>query len=301
MRKRVSLVLWGLAGLAALGSSAVLLPWVPLAKVQAMVIPLLLASLLLGVGAAAMTASRRQALGLGLVLLALLLPVATLIQPATSHGSEGLAREGRLLTVNTASSVDGPALLEILAEYEPAVVSLPEYDEEGLAYLNELGLKGSYPYQLVEGEGLAGTALVSRHPLEAVAHPELTFGSVAASVPELSLTVYAVHPAPPIAGLDAQWAADLKAVGDWARAQGGTLAVMGDFNSWAAHPQFRELCTGVDGLRGCGSIFAKPTWGPGSLRVLRLDHVLTKNLKRVEEEIFFLPGTDHSGVGLTLR
>lgn len=192
---------------------------------------------------------------------------------------------------------DPERLLHHAEEVGADVLVLLEADRWFVKALDEAGATDRFPHRVVSHDDApAATAVLSRDPFEEVTAPELTFASAAIRV-ESGLTVRGVHPAPPLADLATDWRRDLAAIDTWSRKTSGPLVVAGDFNASVSHPAFRQLCRGEDALRGCGGVFARPTWAPpGWIALLPLDHVLVRDAAVAERGSFAVEGSDHRAV-----
>lgn len=188
-------------------------------------------------------------------------------------------------------------LLRDVEEVDADVLVLLEADRWFVEALDEAGARDRFPHRVISDDDPPdATAVLSREPFEEVAAPELTFASAAIRI-ESGLIVRGVHAAPPLGDLATDWRRDLSGIDAWSRTTSGPLVVAGDFNASASHPAFRRLCRGDDALRGCGGIFARPTWAPpGWIALLPLDHVLVRDAAVAERGSFAVEGSDHRAV-----
>lgn len=202
------------------------------------------------------------------------------------------------------SGADPGALLASLRRLDADVVVLVEADRWFVTSLDAVGAADLFPHRVVsDGAGPGATSVLSRLPLsDGPAPPPTEFESISRRIGDDGPLLLAAHPVPPLPGLAASWRRDLAALGSWARGQSGGLVVAGDFNSSIAHPGFRALCSD-HGLEGCGSLLDRPTWAPGGSGpdVLRLDHVLTRDVIVEERGTFGVVGSDHRGVWARLH
>jgi endonuclease/exonuclease/phosphatase (EEP) superfamily protein YafD len=76
----------------------------------------------------------------------------------------------------------------------------------------------------------------------------------------------------------------------------------GDLNSFRLMPAYRTLCTPLRDAALAHRAFGAPTWSPHARwpRWLRLDHVLTQDLRVIDLEVVRVRGSDHSAVLATL-
>lgn len=254
-------------------------------------------------GAVAVLVARRVRFVQVVAVLVALDAAAALLLTLGTPAPEAHPDEGDLsvLSANVGLGQGDPdALLTAAASVDADVVVLLEADSWFVASLDEAGAAAQYPHRVVGAAGAPeATAVLSRVPFEQVDAPAGTeFEAVAIRLEGSGLTVLGTHPAPPLPGWADAWRSDLRLVDAWARDQSGPLAVAGDFNANASHPGFRQLCAGEGGLRGCGSVLARPTWAPrdGWPDLLRLDHVLTREVSTNDSGILDLPGSDHAAV-----
>lgn len=260
-----------------------------------------LAALVLGAGA--LLVSRRLRFAQVVAVLVTVDVAAALLFTRGAAAPESEQGEGDLsiLSANVGlGRADPDALLEAAVGVDADVVVLLEADAHFVAALDAAGAATQYPYRVVGSAGAPdATAVLSRVRFEQVDAPAGTeFEAVAVRLEGSGMTVLGAHPAPPLPGLADAWRSDLTRVDAWARGHDGPLVVAGDFNATTAHPGFRRLCSGSGGLRGCGSVLARPTWAPsdGWPDLLRLDHVLTRGVSASDGGVLDLPGSDHAAV-----
>lgn len=204
--------------------------------------------------------------------------------------------EGRVdgLDVVAAGSDAGADLL-VLEEVTPAV----------LARMEDGGLDDAWPYRAGEpADGIAGTMVFSRFPLDDVTRLPTALGSWSLTVaaPDGALRLLAVHPMAPIR--PAAWRADLAAVAS----AGPADLVVGDFNATADHAPMRALLrAGLHSAAERTNQAWQPTWpANGRFRVagvlplpplVQIDQVLVgPSLAVLSTRTLHLPSTDHLAV-----
>ena len=145
----------------------------------------------------------------------------------------------------------------------------------------------------------AGTGLLSRWPLEDGRILDAGHAMATARIPELGVTVAAVHTMAPSRRWRARvWWRSFDTIGVLAEQTTGPLVVAGDFNATAGHGPLRELLAGGvlrDAHANAGRHLAR-TW-PARVPVALLDRVLVSDAVAVRSiSEHKLPGTDHRAV-----
>ncbi|HKJ10964.1 MAG TPA: endonuclease/exonuclease/phosphatase family protein [Ornithinimicrobium sp.] len=112
-----------------------------------------------------------------------------------------------------------------------------------------------------------------------------------------SWLLFGAHPVPPTLP---QWSEELRALGDWQRAQGRQTPVVmaGDFNASSGHPALRRLQTGMTDAQQRTAPGWVRTWPRGRLvpAFVGLDHVLVRGWEVVDAGQERIPGSDHDAV-----
>ncbi|HVM28879.1 MAG TPA: endonuclease/exonuclease/phosphatase family protein [Mycobacteriales bacterium] len=193
---------------------------------------------------------------------------------------------------------------EVLRGLDADVLVVPELDARGRAALDAAGLADDLPHTAVAGDGEETVGLLSRLPLEDVVlrHvgarvlPQATVG-----VGGVRVRLLAVHPLPPLAGLEPLWRVTLADTARQVDAEGLPVVVAGDLNADRHHAVFRGLLdTGLRDAHGERGRGLARTW-PGRFPVLHLDHVLVRDgdgasLAVLDVREVRLPGSDHRTV-----
>ncbi|MCB8932543.1 MAG: endonuclease/exonuclease/phosphatase family protein [Fimbriimonadaceae bacterium] len=201
--------------------------------------------------------------GLGCLLnLVAVMPYYWPVKPTGNEKAETL----RIVSLNVNTENDRYDLVEgFLRDRHPDFVLLMEID---VAWVRALeGLKGDYPYQLVEPRGdNFGIALLSRHPFlkgEVAFVGESGVPSVIAysSVNGHAVTLVGTHPLPPLHADTARLRNEqLAAIASRLRGETGPTLLVGDLNMTPWSSAFDELAksTGLrDSSLGRG---VHPTW-----------------------------------------
>ena len=207
----------------------------------------------------------------------------------------------RLLTVNLLMDGAGPeALVRLLDEVDPDVVCAQELDERCAEVL-----AARLPHHRLRPElDFTGRGVASRVSGE--------FGDVEMPLrPGTSLrlegvSILGVHMANPI--VYPWWSqvnariGQAKAVEDWLGSFNGPAVVAGDLNASPRWPLYRRLRANLSDLvlegdsADIGS--AEPTWGwrPGWPAMLRIDHVLGRQVRPDAVTTHTVEGSDHRAV-----
>lgn len=203
--------------------------------------------------------------------------------------------------------VGGGDLDQLIAHVGTAdVVVLIEIDDGAREELRQRGFSAAYPHQIHAGQGVGGTSLYSRLPMDDLGSGDTAFGSPLARVHHSSgpILVMGVHPVNPMGGRD-PWLTDAANLRAHIRPHlGENLVVAGDFNAIDRHATMRPLLT-TDGLRstadltGAGLPRTWPTAGTGSRfgPLIGIDHVLVSpSMTAVNHQQFQIENTDHAGL-----
>ncbi|GAA5182138.1 endonuclease/exonuclease/phosphatase family protein [Rugosimonospora acidiphila] len=221
-------------------------------------------------------------------------------------------REGvelRVLTANVfLGEADPDALIALVEQYLPDVLTLQEYTPALARKLTAGGLDDLLPYRVVDAQpGGHGSALYSRHSLTGTDRRIGAGGyrSVTAAVEVPgggSVLVESAHPpAPYAADQMGHWLTGQASM-DRATPDGPLRVLAGDFNSTLDHAALRALI--FSGYRDAASVVGRgltPTWRlhRWPLRRTRLpgvalDHILADRRIAVRAAVVCsLPGTDH--------
>jgi endonuclease/exonuclease/phosphatase (EEP) superfamily protein YafD len=195
---------------------------------------------------------------------------------------------------------------EALRALSPDVLVVPELDSRGRRALDDAGLTGDLPHVVAEPTGSGGetVGLLSRTPLSDVLLRRAggrVLPQATVEVAGTAVRVHAVHPLPPVGGLEALWRAGHADAARQAAGERLPLVVAGDLNAGPHHAVFRRLT--ATGLRDAhderGRGLAR-TW-PAVLPLLHLDHVLARDgrggrLAVLDVREVEVPGSDHLAV-----
>ncbi|WP_280501644.1 endonuclease/exonuclease/phosphatase family protein [Nocardia farcinica] len=222
--------------------------------------------------------------------------------------------DGPVVTVMQANllfdGADPGALVELVRDREVAVLTVDELTPGALAALGASGLDELLPHRYVSpGRTAAGTGIWSRFPLsETVEYDGFVLNqlSATATVPGVGpVSVYALHPVPPVYGVRV-WADELRRLRQIiGRApEGRPVIVGGDFNATHDHAQFRALTSGrfedAAEQAGAGHLVTYPTdkrFPP----VVGIDHVLVAGGRALSVQTVDLPGADHRALVARVR
>jgi endonuclease/exonuclease/phosphatase (EEP) superfamily protein YafD len=199
---------------------------------------------------------------------------------------------------------DPRAAGQALRELDADVLVVPELDVRGRQGLRESGLLEDLPHVVESGPDGEVLGLFSRLPLSDVSLRRIGARVMPRATVEIEgvpVRVLAIHPLPPLGGLEPLWRVALADAAREAAAEDGPVVLAGDLNAGRHHAAFRDLLSA--GLRDAhaerGRGLAR-TW-PARLPLLHLDHVLVGDgdgadlaVLDVREEV--LPGSDHRAV-----
>lgn len=205
---------------------------------------------------------------------------------------------------------DPAAVLQILRDEDPDLVSLQEVTPQLFSDLNDGGFKKRYPYVVDHAAaGPDGTVLASRWPITQQRRVKQTqSANLVATVdtPTGDITVAAIHPAAP-KPLSRQAFDE-----DWTRVMpellglSGRTIVAGDFNATPNNEQLRELSfngyTSAATDAGAGLAFTWPRQSPPGFPVARIDHVLFRggDWRVAKFTLLNVSGSDHLAIVTTL-
>lgn len=301
-----------LAGWAAVlaGAAGVALHYSPfdarLTVLAAALAPYLMLGALLGV---LLFAGLRSWGGVLVAVLVAVVAVWTQAPLCTGGSADGSGREITVAQANLLfDGADPAALVDAVREVD--LLTVNELTPAALDGLAAAGLDALLPHRYVSpGRTASGTGIWSRYPLTGTVEFDgfvLNQLGATAEIPGAGpVTVFAVHPVPPVYGIDV-WADELDRLrGIVERAPAGRPVVVGgDFNATHDHAQFRRWLT-----RRLGD--AAEQAGAGLLRtypadkryppLVGIDHILLAGGRAHEVRTVALPGADHRAVIARVR
>ncbi|WP_151773549.1 endonuclease/exonuclease/phosphatase family protein [Streptomyces abyssomicinicus] len=241
------------------------------------------------------------------------------VPPGDDRPVEGSPVAGlRVLTANVQFGRAVGAVVETVRRERPDLVFVQECDPACLETLTS-AVAGTHPYvRAVEGEGPAGSVIVSRLPL-APADPvpaEMGQPGAVAEVDGHRMRLQLAHPAPPTPGRLGAWREELEGLRRWARAHGPAgdagaagedtpVILAGDFNASRDHAAFRRLLddgglADAAALAGAARTASWPVTGrpvPG----VQIDHVLVSaDFTARDARFLAMEGSDHRALLVTL-
>jgi endonuclease/exonuclease/phosphatase (EEP) superfamily protein YafD len=240
----------------------------------------------------------------GIAALALILAVA----PRVVGGPDDV--EGRPLRVMAANVLRGsgdPAqLVELARDREVEILAIQEFTPKFQRAFEDAGARELFPHAaLAVREGVIGSAVYSRHPIEPGPEGEYVTqnrGTVEIE-PGVKVAVLSAHPTlPSTPGNVKDWKAGLRAMPE-PNAEGSIWLLLGDFNATLDHDEFRDLLG--RGYADAGERMGdglEPTWPAqrtkGRYLPVTIDHVLYED-DRVgvrDYDVLELEGSDHRPV-----
>lgn len=253
------------------------------------------------VGAVVFGVARRWA-GAGIAVAVLGVALATQV-PLFAGDPAG---EGPEITVMQANllfdGADPGVLVEQVRSRNVTLLTVNELTAPAIEALGRAGLDQLLPYKYVSpAKTAAGTGIWSAYPLTDTVEYDgyiLNQLSATATLPGIGpVTVFALHPVPPVYGTDV-WADELsrlRAILDAAPADRPVIAG-GDLNATYNHAQYRAMVSGryADAAEqaGAGYLRTYPTdkpWPP----LVGIDHILLSGAHAAAVETVELPGADH--------
>lgn len=267
------------------------------------------ALLLVAVAAAALLRGRWATIGIGLLLLAHLVPLTPLV--IGGDGPEGEGPSLRVVQVNvlTGNSRIGETAAW-LAEQDPDVIVAQETDQRWAMGLDD-GLAGwsRLPTETIRSDNF-GMAVYVRDGLEVTAVEVFDADSTPAVAAELALPdgrtalVYAVHTLPPVGADNVEWANEqLETAARQVNEHVGPALVVGDLNATRWGDSYRRLRSRVDLVdtadgRGLRGTWPSTLWFTG---MIGIDHVLVTPDVRVDDRRVGPDlGSDHRAVVVDL-
>lgn len=205
---------------------------------------------------------------------------------------------------------DTDAIVALVDEHEPDVLTVVELTPSAHERLVAAGLRTQLPYEFVStASGGNGTGIYSRHPLSDVRRHDgyiTELLSARVDVPTgPSPLVFAVHPVPPWPRRPEAWVRELAAIRQLLAkipADDGPVVVAGDFNATFDHKRYRDLLgtykdAAVEVGAGHLATYHADTWFPP---VIAIDHVLVRDGAVTDVGVLDLPGSDHRGIRASL-
>ncbi|MFF8843295.1 endonuclease/exonuclease/phosphatase family protein [Streptomyces sp. NPDC015127] len=215
-----------------------------------------------------------------------------------------------VLTANLEFGGATDALVSALARERPGLVFVQECPAACAEALASEVSRADYPYRrVVEADGAAGSAILSRYPLTPAPGVRSVLGmpGAVADVAGRRVDLQLAHPMPPVPGAVADWRGDLARLRDRAAAAADRPSlVAGDFNATQDHAAFRDLLR-AGGLRDAARLAGAsrtPSWPAGLPRPfgVQIDHVLVSEDFSVRSARFLdLAHTDHRALLVTLE
>lgn len=214
-----------------------------------------------------------------------------------------------VLTANVQFGWATEALVETVRRERPGIVFVQECPRSCAATLARGLPRDAYPYRLAAGgEGAAGSALLSRYPLEPAdgVPAALAMPGAVAEIGGRRVTLQLAHPLPPVPSAVDGWRRELGRLADWAAAHRDRPTLLaGDFNATGDHAAFRRILD-RGGLRDSAALAGAggtPSWPARLPRPLgaQIDHVLAGDAFSVRSARFLdLAGSDHRALLVSL-
>ncbi|TXS56075.1 endonuclease/exonuclease/phosphatase family protein [Streptomyces sp. t39] len=215
-----------------------------------------------------------------------------------------------VLTANVQYGWATEALIEAVRRERPGIVFVQECPRSCVLALARGVPRADYPHRLAAGgEGAAGSALLSRYPLEPAdgVSSALAMPGATADVEGRPVDLQLAHPLPPVPSAVGDWRRELGRLGTWAASHRDRPALIaGDFNATGDHAAFRRILD-RGGLRDGAALAGAartPSWPARLPRPLgaQIDHVLVGDAFSVRSARFLdLSGTDHRALLVSLE
>ncbi|MEU8962340.1 endonuclease/exonuclease/phosphatase family protein [Streptomyces sp. NPDC048491] len=230
---------------------------------------------------------------------------------AATQPKGSILAEFQVLTSNTEFGWATDDLIATVKRERPDLVFVEECSFRCADALAADLPKADYPYRdVVREDGSAGSAILSRFPLRAVAPIEsvMAMPGAVVTIGGRDVRIQLAHPSPPLPGDDTKWHQELGRIREFARtAKGDPVIVAGDFNATQDHALFRSVLEGgalhdSARLTGQSGAWSWPADRSTPLRT-QIDHVLVSgDFKATSARFLKLRGTDHRAllVGLSL-
>jgi endonuclease/exonuclease/phosphatase (EEP) superfamily protein YafD len=210
----------------------------------------------------------------------------------------------RVMSSNVlAGHADAAQLVDFARDWDVDLLCVEELTPEFAQRLDAAGIRGLLPNRVLSvREGVRGSGIYSRYPLERLPLPEISSSRATATIARgLGVDLMAVHnlPTPTSPGNVGGWGDSLGHL-PGATARGPIQVLAGDFNATLDQSEFRDLLDRgyYDAAERMGDGL-RPTWPAirGSNRYLpvTIDHVLyDRDRAGVRDyDVLDLPGTDH--------
>lgn len=211
----------------------------------------------------------------------------------------------KVVTANVLVSNDQlPALANDVLAQNPDVIVFEELQHDIAAISPPLA--EAYPYRISTSE--PWVTIASRFPLEdaqrlAIASDDRgrDLLSATVNVNGQRLTLIGVHFMPPLNGEAFEINRQQRELLETTVAGiDGPLLVVGDFNATTLSPTFARLLLGTHLRIASTGNLMKPTYFTYGRLGVRIDHVLTRRMDVVGDNVFSLTGSDHRGVSVEL-
>lgn len=259
--------------------------------------------------AAALIRSRRLVVAALALVVAHVALVAPSLRAAPVPTGASEAPRLRVVVANLYRNNPDPArAADFLRGLDADVLVVAELDARGRAAVEQAGLTADLPFTVPPSRDGETIGLLSRLPIRELAQRQIGARiqpEVTVDVDGVAVRVFAVHPLPPLAGLEPLWRATLSDAARRAERTALPLVVAGDLNADRDHGVFRQLT--ATGLRDVSDELGRGlagTW-PSRLPLLQLDHVLVRDgrtdtggarLVPLSVREVRVPGSDHRAV-----
>ena len=263
------------------------------------------------VGGALLLRHRRAAGVAAVACLGFLLVLAPQFSAGPNAESDPSGPRLRVMTLNAKyGEADPSEVVALIEEHEIDVLGLQELTPELAAALEERGLqdllghRAVHPAPEASGMGLYADVPFDEVDVGVTDEVDPVTGRFSLAHGQI-LEITVVHPLPPLGSWRSTW---IDALGQLAEVEvGGTddpvRLIIGDFNATLDQPTLQALLDA--GYHDAASAVGRgwvPTWGPGAVPLLAIDHVLVDRSVHVESAgIHSVTGSDHRAVVATLR
>ena len=219
----------------------------------------------------------------------------------TSEGSGEV--EFTVVTLNAEyGEADAAQIVRLVEDSDASLLTIQELTPDLVERLDQAGLGEILPHSVTKPQtNHAGIGLWSRTQIKQPrALDDLSSWAVRGEIASTQgdLTVFAVHPLPPLPRGHVRWAEDMEALIDVVDAVQGPVLVAGDFNTTRDHASFRRLqrlgFVDESDEAGAGLLFTFPEGGAVP-PAIAIDHVLTRDAQwaAVAVRTVTITGTDH--------
>ncbi|HEY6550142.1 MAG TPA: endonuclease/exonuclease/phosphatase family protein [Solirubrobacterales bacterium] len=230
------------------------------------------------------------------------LPRAIGTETADAAGHETLT----VLSTNIHhGTADPAALIDLVDQFHPDLLSIQELTPSFAAKLRQAGIERRLPHSmLLVHRSASGAGLYSRLPLTPLPHQTRFFFRMPRAEVVLAdgrrLRIVGVHPYPPLRRNVGTWQKSLESLPS--AGVGTPWVLAGDFNATLDHAELRDILD--RGYRDAGEVAGKglePTWPTMGHRflppVITIDHVLAdRRLGVADYGVVDLPGSDHRAI-----